>query len=346
MLYVKKMKDKNNTWKEIFGITGRDASRLARELAERVYSPGLRGIDLLNRCREVMALGCEAYAQARRSVSLQKAIEVSQQERAGRRARTLYEISNVCRRLLSAFPDLADTPLRKISAEQCQEMLQAVFSTDLQYNKARVVLHAVFACGMRRGWCDSNPVDALPRPVLHESEVEPLPWSDLKNLLRMATREPHRCCMPAVGLMLWAGVRPAELLRLTWEDIDTQEKVITLRPRHSKTGGCRHITLHPVLLAWLRKGSGRLQDMSGRICPPNWLRRWKALRRAAGICRWQQDVLRHTFASYHLKHWHDLPRLQEEMGHRSARLLRTRYLSMKGITSRHAKQFWTPGHLG
>lgn len=327
------------------GISYDDALRLAREVMERAFEPDLSGIPLLNRCREIISLGCEALRHARRTTSFAHAVEVSLAERASRRKRTTYEISHICRRLTTAMPHLADMPLREISAATCLSALQAVFTTDLQFAKARTVLHSIFTCGMRHGWCSANPVDAIPRPTLSETEVEPLPWSDLQKLLRTATQPKHRCCMPALGLMLWAGVRPAELLRLTWGDIDWQECVVCLRPRHSKTGGCRHITMHPVLLAWFKKWS-RTRVHQGSICPPNWLRRWKALRSAAGISRWQQDVLRHTYASYHLKHWHDLPRLQEEMGHRSARLLRTRYLSMRGITRLHARRFWTPGALG
>lgn len=327
------------------GITGRDALRLARELIERVFSPELHGISLLNRCRDIITLGSEAYLRACRSVPFSHAVEVSLQERAARRARTTYEIRNICRRLMSAHPSLADMRLRDISAEHCRTFLETCFESTLQFTKARAVLHSVFACALRHGWCSENPVDSIPRPTLHETEVEPLPWADLCKLLQTAARREHSCCMPALGIMLWAGVRPAELQRLRWEDIDWQEKVISLRPRHSKTGGARHITLHPVLSAWLRR-CGTPASRRGSICPPNWLRRWRFLRRAAGIFHWQQDVLRHTFASYHLKHWHDLPRLQEEMGHRSARLLRTRYLSMRGVTALHARIFWTPGKLG
>ena len=339
------MKDKKKHWTHPFGISVRDAYRLARELVERACASGLRGIPLLNQCREIILLGSEALQHSRRSVSFAHAAKVSLQERADRRARTTYEIAHICRRLQQAQPALAEMRMREISTDFCREALTRIALSDLQFIKARAVLHSVFSCAVRRGWCSTNPVDAIPRPILRETEVEPLPWEELSSLLRTCTRQEHRCCMPALGIMLWAGVRPAELLRLTWEDIDWQEKVICLRPRHSKTGGCRHITLHPVLLAWFKRWS-KTRTTSGSICPPNWLRRWKALRRAAGIQHWQQDVLRHTYASYHLKYWHDLPRLQEEMGHRSARLLRTRYLSMKGITRHHAHLFWSPGKLG
>lgn len=332
---------KEEPWTSSHDISTSDALRLAREIIERVGEGELRGILLLNRCREIITLGCEAYRDANNSVTLLFAITKSLQERAERRARTRYELRNICTRLLHANPEMAKLQLRHLCADQCREALERVFRSKHQFIKARAVLHSVFACAQRHGWCVHNPVDAIPRPELHEAEVAPMGWQELRRLLATAAQAEHRCCMPALGLMLWAGVRPAEVTRLHWEDIDWQEKVISLRPRHSKTGGARHVTLYPVLMAWLRSA----RASSGSICPPNWPRRWKALRRAAGIAHWQQDVLRHTFASYHLKRWHDLPRLQEEMGHRSTRLLRTRYLSMRGITTLHARLFWTPGKL-
>lgn len=325
-------------------VTGADARRLAREFMERVHEPGVCGLALINLCREVFSCGLEAHRRAHESVSFTQALEISLGERAERRTRTLGEIRSICRRLLRVAPGLAEQRMRDITPELCREMLEAAFHTRLQFNKARTVLHAIFACGVRHGWCAANPVDAIPRPMLSETEVAPLPWEDLCRLIHTAKQGEHRACLPAVGMMLWAGVRPAEMLRLQWEDIDWQEKVINLRPRHSKTGGCRHITLYPVLAAWLKL----LRDArkkSGKICPPNWVRRWRELRHAAGIRNWQQDVLRHTFASYHLKRWHDLGKLQEEMGHRSPRLLQTRYLSMRGITHQHALLFWTPGAM-
>ena len=339
------MKEKKIHWTHQFGISACDALRLSRELLERAFSPELSGIRLINHCRDIILQGSEAVRHACLSVSFAHAAKISLQERAERRTRTIYEITHICRRLQHARPALESMRMRDITSDYCRELMESLSLSDLQFIKVRAVLHSVFSCAVRHGWCSANPVDAIPRPTLHEAEVEPLPWHELLALLRTSTRQEHRCCMPALGIMLWAGVRPAELMRLTWEDIDWQEKVICIRPRHSKTGGCRHITLHSVLLAWFKRWN-KSRLTSGSICPPNWIRRWKALRRAAGILHWQQDVLRHTFASYHLKRWHDLALLQEEMGHRSARLLRTRYLSMKGITRHHALLFWSPGKLG
>ena len=74
------------------------------------------------------------------------------------------------------------------------------------------------------------------------------------------------------------------------------------------------------------------------VIPPNWQRRWRALRQAAGFTHWVPDVCRHTFASYHAAYFRNLPELQLEMGHRDAGLLRTRYMSP--LLQKNAKKFW------
>ena len=49
---------------------------------------------------------------------------------------------------------------------------------------------------------------------------------------------------------------------------------------------------------------------------------------------WQPDVLRHTFATHHLATFRNYAELQLEMGHRSAELLRTRYIAMERVYRR------------
>lgn len=273
-------------------------------------------------------------------VSFAEAVESSIKDRSNRRARTLAEVRYVCRGLMRRVPGLAEQPVQRMNREYCTMLVEQGGSLR-QQNKVRMILHAVFEYCRRREWCLVNPLALLRTPLPEEQEVQPLNWGELLRLTRTAKQAEHRDCMPALGLMLWAGVRPAEVCRLSWADVDWEERVVVLRAVHSKTGGCRHVALRTVLRAWLRRcGPGH-----GPICPQNWQRRWRALRDAAGLVPWRQDVLRHTFASYHAKHFHDFARLQDEMGHRSAALLRTRYLSMTGLTAAAAKRFWTPGAL-
>ena len=99
------------------------------------------------------------------------------------------------------------------------------------------------------------------------------------------------------------------------------------------------MTIHKPLLRILRE---HRQEEGEKICPANWLHHWRELRRAAGwnspAHRWPQDVLRHTFASYHLSHFRSYAELQLEIGHRDATLLRTRYVDQRPVVN--AEAFW------
>lgn len=311
--------------------------RLGLELSELCGGPGLSEGELLRCCREAMVLGVRELRGAPRVMSLAQAAEACGEAKLQRRPRTRSEFRSVCARLGREVPDLMAMPLHELTADVCREALERVRTSDRQRRKMRTILHGVVAFAQRRGWCRRNPLQALEFPAPREREVAPLEWAELRRLLRTARLPMHRPCMPPLGLMLWAGVRPAEVCRLRWEDIDFEERVVVIRPMQAKTGGCRHVSLLPVLEAWLAECDA---ERSGRVCPPNWERRWRRLRDAALQRPWQQDVLRHTFASYHAKYWHDFARLQAEMGHRSASLLRLRYLSMRGVTARQAELFW------
>lgn len=119
--------------------------------------------------------------------------------------------------------------------------------------------------------------------------------------------------------------------RLQVQDIRWDEGEVVVRPVVSKTGGGRVVPL---------RRQNRLRGVP-RVIPRNWQNRWRALRRAAGFRhRWQPDVLRHTFATYHALCFKNLPELQLEMGHGSLALLRTRYVNATQARRCDADEFW------
>ena len=161
-----------------------------------------------------------------------------------------------------------------------------------------------------------------------EKRIIPLTKEEIERMMSTAASYHSGACLAATAIMLYAGVRPHETARLSWRDVLLDDGVIYIAPQHSKTGGARCVTIHPPLARILRKVQ---KDDSTPICPPNWLRHWTALHKAAGFTHWQQDVLRHTFATHHLATFRSYSELQLEMGHRSIELLRTRYVAMEGL---------------
>ncbi len=249
---------------------------------------------------------------------------------------SIRDIRCMGNRLIKANPELAKRNFSELRASDCEEWLNQSFFTDCQHNKARSMLHNLFSFAIKRDWCDNNPIDKIERRRVVERQINPLTLSQTKKLIKTAQRESSECAV-ATALLVYAGIRPREVRRLTWSDIDIQESTITIRSQCSKTGGVRHVEIPPVLNRFLiaRKSTDE------KVCPVSWSYRWRKIRDNSGFRgRWVQDVLRHTYASFHTKHYADLPRLQLNMGHRDIALLRSRYVNMHGISKADAKKFF------
>ena len=256
---------------------------------------------------------------------------------------SIRDIRCIGNRLLRTKPEFGERNFSELSVSECEEWLNAAFHTNPQFNKARTMLHGLFEFAIRREWCDKNPIKRIERRKVIEKEIQPLKLSETKRLITTAQRESPNCAV-AAALLIYAGIRPREVRRLTWRDIDTEEKTITVRSQCSKTGGVRQVEIPPILNRLLIAHSRKLKEE--KICPPNWQRRWRKIRDNSGFRgRWVCDVLRHTYASFHAKNYADLPRLQLNMGHRDLSLLRSRYVNMLGISRAEAKCFFEPKNL-
>ena len=250
---------------------------------------------------------------------------------------SIRDIRCIGNRLIRTSSELSRRNFSELSVSECEEWLNAAFHTNPQFNKARTMLHGLFEFALRREWCDKNPIKRIERKKVVEKEIQPLKLAETKRLIKTAQRESPEYAIVA-ALLVYTGIRPREVRRLTWRDIDTEEKTITVRSQCSKTGGVRQVEIPPVLNRLLI--THKSQNTS-HICPPNWQRRWRKIRDNSGFRgRWAQDVLRHTYASFHAKNYADLPRLQLNMGHRDLSLLRSRYVNMHGISRIEAKSFF------
>ena len=250
---------------------------------------------------------------------------------------SIRDIRCIGNRLLRTNPELGKRNFSELSVAECEEWLNAAFHTNPQFNKARTMLHGLFEFALRREWCDKNPIKRIERKKVIEREILPLKLAETRRLIKTAQLESPSCGVVA-ALLVYTGIRPREVRRLTWRDIDTEEKTITVRSQCSKTGGVRQVEIPPVLNRLL---ISRKSQNSSHICPTDWQRRWRKIRDNSGFRgRWVQDILRHTYASFHAKRYADLPRLQLNMGHRDQSLLRSRYVNMRGISRVEARCFF------
>lgn len=324
-----------------------DAARVLLEILEALGGSG----DMLS-IRQLIELGRSDLAKETDSVSFAEALALTLELKHHRSVRTRRDIRQTNQALMRSESGLAQRSMRSLTTADCERILnQAYAHSPSRFIKARGNLSGMFKLALRRGWCHENPVRRVPIPVIRERIILPLSLAEVGALMKTARHPAHRDCLAALGLMLYAGVRPEEMRRLRWQDIDWDESELYMAPRHTKTGGGRHVPLCRPLLRLLReefkqrcgtkaKTMTRADLLSQSISPPKWREKWQFLRQAAGFSTWVPDVLRHSFASYHAKHFRNLPQLQLAMGHRDCQLLLTRYVNMRGITKQAAKQFW------
>lgn len=313
-------------------LTINDIARITLEITERLgkEAEGLTRAEMMCLLRRVAEEGVRAVQEAEQTVSFEEAARASLEARQDRRPTTRRDLRHFIGRMLRV-PEMAQRPLRTMRPADCRKILQTAFgNSPSSFRKGRAILSSIFNYGIRQEWCDRNPVLAIETPRIIEKPIVPLTLEEVQRLERAAERPEHRDMQLSLKLMLYCGIRPTEVTRIDPQsDIVGDELII--RPTTSKTGGGRVVPLRKVA-PFVRRHKHVL------TIPPRWEQRWRALRRAARFRSWRPDICRHTFATYHARHFRNLAALQLEMGHTTPRLLHSRYLSP--IAQSTARRFW------
>lgn len=187
-----------------------------------------------------------------------------------------------------------------------------------------VDLSSFFAFAVAEKLLLENPAAAVDAPRRRDKEPHPLSVPDAARLLAACQRT-DPALLPWIALQLFAGIRRAEVMRLTAADLGGE--FIRVSGARSKTGLARPIPNEPQLRAWIEAG---LQ--SGGTLPPRGLtRRWAAVREAAGfsVPDWNRNALRHSFCTYHVATHQEPAKTAYQAGH-SEPVLRRHYLGIVG----------------
>lgn len=312
-----------------------DAARLIRNILDAYKANSKQ--TAIEFCHKVINTGKRNLRT--KEMNFANGLEIYIKSKTHLRIDSLRDIKYLSTRLLKAIPIFAKRNFSEFTTNDCEMWLNKTFSSRNQFNKARTMLHALFEFALRREWCDKNPIKFIERKKIIEKEIKPLTLVQTKHLLKTSQSKQLKKCIAGVAILTLAGIRPKEVRRLKWSDIDLNENSITIRSQCSKTGGVRQVEICTSLKKLLKRIN--ISDTNSFICPRNWPQLWKNLRDVSGFKGiWQQDVLRHTYASFFAKHFQDMPRLQLNMGHHNQSLLRSRYVNMNGISKADAKAFF------
>ena len=315
------------------GISVLDAARLIKNILDTKSSDTLSDILF---CTKVIDCGKRCVRNS--ETNFEAGFKTYLETKKHLRKESLRDIEYLGGRLLRTIPELPRRNFSEISAADCEAWILATFTTPQQFNKARAMLHGLFEFAVRRDWCDCNPIKRVEKKKVLEKEILPLKLAQIKKIVETAQKEGDCGSLAAAAMLVYAGIRPREVRRLEWRDIDLEEGSITVRSVCSKTGGVRQVEITPALKRILEKCCSGGTEL---ICAKDWEKQWRKIRDTAGFRgKWVQDVLRHTYASFHAKRYCDLPRLQLNMGHADQSLLRARYINMRGISKSDALRFF------
>ena len=224
------------------------------------------------------------------------------------------------------FPQIAAKLLAEITHHDIEKILAPLPA--VAKNSTIDRLSALFNFGIKKGWAVKNPFEKIDKAHHAPPQIHVIDAAAVGHLFS-ATINQRPELVPMIAIMAFAGVRPTEATKITWEDFDFADGVLTIPAKAAKTRRARHITLHPVCLEWVNWSLKQNSEASGPICehPPMTLRRYlRAIRDEAGLNPWPQDALRHTFASAALAaDWRDIGGLCLDLGHTSQAMLHKHY---------------------
>ena len=143
--------------------------------------------------------------------------------------------------------------------------------------------------------------------------------------------------IPAFVVLWFAGLRPNEMLRLSWEQVDLDGSVIRLTGEQTKTRTMRNVTLSDNALEWLKayRGTGPVVASANRY---RTLR--EELMKACSITEWPVDVPRHTFATMHYNAHQNAAATMAQLGHfGNSQMFVTHYKGVP-VTAEDVAAYW------
>lgn len=229
----------------------------------------------------------------------------------------------------------AETLVSAISPKHVDDFLRSKPWASMTRHAMRKRLSAFFSfCrNKKRGYCATNPAAADENDNDQERVVRPPPRifspAECEALLSTA-QEQFPQLLPYLVLGLFCGIRPDELAWLKGEHIHMDKQNVEVPAEISKTHQRRFVDLSPNALEWLRVAPSLAISM-----PRYWRNR---LVKAAKV-KWSNDVMRHSFASYHIERDHSADKTALQLGHQGSTVMLFAHYKQT-VTAEAAKEFW------
>jgi integrase len=237
--------------------------------------------------------------------------------------------------VLNAFErDFQGRNVNDITRHNVESWLDRIDNLATRRNRIRD-LSILFEFCRRRGYCGSNPLENIERPVVTGKRPEIFTVSEAQALLTTAELHPELELVPVIAAGLFAGLRMSEIKQLDWRNVDFEHRIIDVDETIAKTRQQRNVDMCDSLVAWLTPHA----RTEGSIIPAGFRKKMEQLRELAAITKWPDNGLRHSFGSYHVARFQNPNMTALQMGHATTDMLFKHYRNYR-IRKRDAQTYW------
>ena len=238
------------------------------------------------------------------------------------------------------FASLAHKKITDLEHQDFETILNKL--TPSMHNAELRLLYALFNFALKREYLDKNPVKPLEFINITQSEVVTIPVSVVEAVLINALKHYPQILAYRV-LTIYAGIRPYEVQKMLWNDINLEEQFAVVRADISKIRIKRSLDLSDNAVAWLKLAtataapSGPIAPFSSAVLRNTCVENWSA----ACTTPYHKNSARHTFISCWLAMHHNIDKVVLMAGHTS-KVMFQKYL--KGVTRQEAEAFFNVYH--
>jgi integrase len=299
-----------------------DAARFVGHAHARLEPHAVRIDDAIN-------AHAVAIERRNRSVTVNKLVDEFIENRRAKGKSEIY-IRDLTTRLRRFKSSMGDRITADITSGDVDQWIQSLNVGPQTQNNFRAVLSAMWTFAFRRGYAATNVIQLVDKTSVVRDYIPTFSVEQLARLLSAASPE----YLPVLAIGAFAGVRPEEITKLRWEDLDFNERTIRVNASAAKTRKKRFAEISDNLLAWLGPYAGRI----GSVAPPNLQKLRRATMKAAKIEKWPPDVLRHSFATAHYNFYKNPAHTALLLGHRDQNMLLTHYRDL--MRPSEAAKYW------
>jgi integrase len=299
--------------------------------AQRVDA--IRALEILAPYKASLTTAAQAYHERAKLLSRSVSFATLRDELVA--AKTLDRksaryVGDIRTRLLAFGRTFDSRQVATLESREVDDWLRGLKLAPTSRANFRKVLHTAFEFAVLRGYAIENPVAKTSRVKGGDADFGTLTPVEIAAMLTEADGK----VVAAIALSAFAGLRDAEVGRMTWDRIDLKGGYVKVDAAIAKTASRRLIPISKNLRLWLSpyRNLAGLVRPSPRISYPLYRdARSKAAARLAergepakNLENWPSNALRHSYASYRMAMVGNAAQVAEECGN-SVEILKKHY---------------------